>query len=181
MNFWIQTSQPKTVRCTRFLETDSLHEAAQAAFPLEAEEALIVWGGTRIPVCYKYDVGLILEDIHPAIRSLFARPSGVEDGSFGSNTFSGTWHLSWDANRLSFSVHWRSAIGIPEAHLNETPTIQMSRGEFLGEWGALARRFLVGVHEAGVLLLGEIAADYQRLLVAFPASRLYGPTHETEE
>jgi len=61
-NFHIEPGTPEHCTVDGGLARD-LGDAIQAAFPLETEDAQLVWHRLSVPLSYKYDFSVIIEDI----------------------------------------------------------------------------------------------------------------------
>ncbi|MEO7594939.1 MAG: hypothetical protein ABI134_27225, partial [Byssovorax sp.] len=60
--FFIQSSNPRSSsECDA--DDASLCDAVQTVFPMATESMIMVWSGVYIPLGYKYDVSLMVDDI----------------------------------------------------------------------------------------------------------------------
>jgi len=125
-------------------DDQSLSDAIQTVFPLEAEYALIVWNWVYIPLSYKYDVSMMVEDLIGLIDVMSSTSTGKRVIHWPSNTFSATWNVEWGNETTTIDAQWHSVLGETEPMLSLRPRMVMSTVEFICEW----RRLLETVAEA---------------------------------
>ena len=173
--FWIQASCP---RWQGSVDPDAttIDEAVESVFPLNTEDALIVWRHVYIPLSYKYDVGTILPDVLQMIRELSNAESGEWQVAWPSNTFGASWHFTWEGDRLVVTAReWRSIVGDTEDLLRKRSILEIGKLEFISEWKALLER----VHSAlsGAGYTAKIIPEFEQLAVAIgdiqQSGRLY--------
>ncbi len=132
-DFWLQASAPRTTG--EFKESaDSLWMATEAAFPLNTEAAIMVWKGIHIPLSYKYDLSIMLQDIVEMLRILLRQGAGRHTIDWPSNTFAATWNLEWSGQRLEIGSSWTCVRGGTESLLSENPHISVDLTSFIAEW-----------------------------------------------
>ncbi|BAY41833.1 hypothetical protein NIES2111_62290 (plasmid) [Nostoc sp. NIES-2111] len=69
MSFYIQVSNPIFLYSPSEIVSD-LAEAIQVIYPMETEKAFIIWNHTYIPLSYKYNLSVIIDDILPMLSDL---------------------------------------------------------------------------------------------------------------
>ena len=62
LNFYIQASNPRFQDSINIYD-ESLSDAIESVFPLNTENAILVWNYISIPLSYKYDISYMIEDI----------------------------------------------------------------------------------------------------------------------
>lgn len=131
LHFYVQASSPR-FHCEASDEhAESLGEAVEYSFPLLTEKMFMAWKGHRIPLCYKYDLSVIVEDLLELLVEL-QRPSGEQETFWGSDTFCGRWFLKWGDGRLEVQADWRDVgAGLEKLLASE---ISIPVAHFLAEW-----------------------------------------------
>jgi hypothetical protein len=142
--FRIEKGSPKVnTNIAGFAE--DIGEAIQIAFPLETEDAMLHWGERKVPISYKYDLSVILEDVVGMLEWCKRSSSTSLDVDFGSDTFAAEWHLERQRDSLSITVLWRSVSGDHEEELNQYGPVLIQCSRFVNEWNAVLRVALSGV------------------------------------
>ena len=59
MAFYIQASNPRFIESISY-EVESLSDAVESIFPLNTENAFLVWNYISVPLSYKYDISYML-------------------------------------------------------------------------------------------------------------------------
>ncbi len=154
MPFWIQTSSPTPVNATGVTDED-LSEAIETCFPMETERAFICWDGVNMPLCYKYDVSVIIDAVVPMLQVLLAREEGVARVVLGSDTFDGQWLLEWDKEDLTITPTWESVSVITPMVRENCKKLEMRKDLFLAEWKGLLRKVIDGIRASGVRIRAE--------------------------
>lgn len=131
--FTIQASAPRVVR--EFDPGDTnLSDAIQTVFPLETECAILVWNWVYVPLSYKYDFSMMIDDIIGLLDAILIEPSGRRTVQWPSNTFACTWRVEWDTHLTTVEADWVSVIGNTEAMLAAAPKIVVESSGFVEEW-----------------------------------------------
>jgi len=163
--FWIQASNPRWQKPAE--ETAScLAEAIEEAFPLNAENAFVVWHNIYVPLSYKYDVSLMMRDALWILGELLDEESGSVDVDWPSNTFAARWQLVWKAATLTITcLEWRCVVGETEKMLRLKPIVSMRKMDFVFEWKALLERVLDALNGAGftVAAVPELSGLIERI------------------
>jgi hypothetical protein len=146
--FAVQASNPRTLR--RFEQDDrTLFDAIQTVFPIETEFAFIVWNWVYIPITYKYDVCLLIDDIIELLELVLSNDSGRRIIQWPSNTFAGTWAVEWTGDGITLDAQWECVLGEIEAILADRPVVIMTRHDFVSEWKRLLETVAEALSSAG--------------------------------
>ena len=146
MDFVIQASHPRAI-AERSADDASLSDALQTVFPLYNEAAILVWNGVYVPLDYKYDLSVMIQDLLDLLSSILESPSGAKVVDWPSNTFAARWRVEWSGSMVSVRADWRTVVGGTEALLQARPEVSLSTSEFTSEWKMVlenAERALVG-------------------------------------
>lgn len=134
--------------------------AIQMVFPMETEDLFVVWHGIPIALGYKYDLGVIIDDLVPLLESIQQETSGTWEAAFGSDTFTASWDVSWSADQLTVDATWvRAYLGGDFLNRN-CRRLEIDRADFLSEWKTVLQRVHRAVQESRVKL--EDNALYER-------------------
>lgn len=117
----------------------------QQLFLLESEQAFVVWDCHYIPLCYKYDLSVLMEAILSMCEELVADEVGKTVVYWGSDTFSAEWHLDWNRqeNVISIHPHWGQVQSCHEDLKRARNDLKLDLDEFVSEW----RSLLVHIHK----------------------------------
>ena len=172
--FRIQTSAPRTAKPQAVLgQADSLSDVIESLYLPNTEKAYLQWNWISIPLCYKYDISILIDDIVPMINELVAKGAGDYELTWPSDTFRATWRLSWQGGDLEIQAAWESVVGghdIVKA-LNNTPFLKMSKNGFLGEWASLLENVVRTVSSQFVPSPANAELDAVRLVLSKVKSR----------
>lgn len=116
---------------------------------METEAAILVWNHVCVPISYKYDVSVLIDDLFEMVEFLLAGSNGDKGVSFPSDTFRVKWNLSVTHNVLRVDSKWLSTVGGTEELLNRNSEITMPVGDFLSEWKSLFAMLLDCLSRAG--------------------------------
>jgi hypothetical protein len=148
MQFWVQASNPRVTG--QFDAADqSLSEAVQTAFPLDAEEALVRWGPHYIVIGYHSEVSELVEDLVSLLNRMSSFDQGAIDVHWPCSTFAAVWAVEWSATNVLVRARFLDVRGVDAAALNAFEELSLGRVEFLAEWAQLLR-----VIEEGLLACG---------------------------
>jgi hypothetical protein len=139
MKFFVQASDPQT-SCFMSEDDLTLAEAIETIFPLHTDFAILVWNDVYVPLTYKYDISIIINDVLIMLASLIASEKGSTTIHWPSNTFRARWILTWSAAELVIISSWESVIGGTEFLLNKAPVLTIEKKVFLSEWVNLLRK-----------------------------------------
>jgi hypothetical protein len=132
-SFFIQAGSPRATR-TCDPNDESLPEAIETLFLMDTEYAFIAWNTIYIPLSYKYDLGLMVDDILGIIEGIQASSRGSQVVDWPSNTFAAKWNLQWNDGVIEIRSNWRCVLGHTEALLNSKPCVELSTEGFVAEW-----------------------------------------------
>lgn len=132
MSFAIQLGCPKFEIFDNDIvdETINVEEAIELIFPLETEFLIMIWNKVCIPLTYKYDVSIMINDFISILNFMNSDQGKELVIEWPSNTFSGNWILSKSKNKINISSKWTAVIGDIETQLNERNSILMDQKLF---------------------------------------------------
>jgi hypothetical protein len=120
-----------------------LADAIELGFPMEADNAVVVWNDLSIPLNYKYDLSVILDDVLDILNHC------LEDKKiktwFASNTFTAQWTVDTHDEIVEVQSDWRAVISKNTNQLNQVPSISVPKMYFLKQWSGLLETALAGV------------------------------------
>jgi len=146
--FTIQASNPRQL--AEFDSNDTnLSDAVQTVFPLDAECALLVWNWLYVPLTYKYDLSMMIDDIVGLVDAMLEEPSGHRTIQWPSNTFAATWKIKWGSGVTEVEAEWISVVGETEALLTAKPKVILDSSGFIGEWRRPLEVILAALTSAG--------------------------------
>ncbi|AZS13826.1 hypothetical protein [Paenibacillus lutimineralis] len=148
MDFWIQASRPKYTGLYD-KEDQNLSNAIETIFPMMTEKALIFWKTIYIPLCYKYDISWMIDNILDIFEMLRSKPDGEISLKWASNTFSAVWNIRWMDEEVVIAPEWYSVLGHTEHLLNSKGAIMVPIRSFISEWKKILGVILVGLKESG--------------------------------
>ena len=148
MEFWIQASCPKY---TKSFDSDdeSLSDAIQTVFPMLTEKAFLIWKAIYIPLCYKYDISIMANDILDMLENLINKSTGDMSIHWASDTFANVWMLEWNNDYLEIEAQWNSVIGGTEQILSTKGSIKIPKQRFIAEWGGILNNVIIGLKQSG--------------------------------
>jgi hypothetical protein len=146
MPFCIQASNPATLAPTSAICAD-FAEAIEDTFPMETEDALLVWNAIPVRLSYKYDMGVIIEDLIVLLSAIMGADAGEHVTTWGSDTFHADWHIRWAGGDMEIDSKWFSVAGDLQGLLNKRAALKLKVDDFLAEWKALLRTILAGVEK----------------------------------
>jgi hypothetical protein len=128
-------------------ESDStLSDAVQTVFPLD-ERAFLEWNGLTLPLSYKYDISVMLEDIIEMVLAVRKTESGMFQVDWPSSGFPFHWAIKWNASEVEVHAQPRHEPGAVDLVGREG--VRVDRGSFLGAWRALLGTVLSCLEGAG--------------------------------
>jgi len=170
-SFIIQSSNPRSTG--EFNPEDStLQDAMETVFPMMAERAIISWNNTYIPVCYKYDLGVMIDDILYMLNCIRSADSGQVAIAWPSDTFRSDWEISWDENMISIFAKWETMLGHVESLLNESNSLTVSKMAYQSEWKKLLEVVINSLMQCGYSI--EKLYDMKKLVVEYDAIAKFG-------
>lgn len=132
-HFSIQASNPRTL--IRYDANDTtLSEAIQTVFPLETEHAIMSWNWIYVPLSYKYDLSMMIDDIIALANDVLSSPQGSRTIHWPSNTFASLWTIDWTHPNITVEAEWTSVVGDTESMLSARSKVTMGAVDFVEEW-----------------------------------------------
>ena len=147
--------------------TSDISEAIELCFPMDTDDAKMIWGGIDVPVNYKYDVSVVYEDIMELLCCCLKRESTTV--YFGSNTFSGTLSIYPIEDSYIIRGSWDSLFGCKEVELNRIPKLRVSRSSFVNSWCSLLKEVLRTISQSNVSM--ELKRDLDDLHSCLESAR----------
>lgn len=148
MDFRIQAGAPRITG--QFDEEDeNLAEAIETIFPLYTEDAILVWKNIYIPLSYKYDLSIMIEDVLNMLEKLRKHPLGEWKIHWASDSFRNSWYMYWEKETLIISAEWRSVVGSTENLLKEKGEIKVPLLSFIAEWRKLLGNLITALEKSG--------------------------------
>ena len=145
MSFNIQASRPQ-VNFEFCKDDEKISEAIESIFPMLTENAFLVWNYISIPLNYKYDISIIIEDVLQMLKTIRESSDGGKlEVSWPSNTFACDWTLIWDKSDLLIKANWRNVVGNTEHLLNASGDVNISVIEFASEWKMVLEVLIKGL------------------------------------
>ena len=137
LDFFIQASNPKCLAGTYSDNNESLADAVEDMFPLETEDAFLVWNHIYVPISYKYDVSYMIEDIVCILKKIQTNETGCMSVHWLPDTFRCDWEIEWSHEEIGIISHWESTVGNLEDLLNSKGSVKMPVDRFVSEWKKL--------------------------------------------
>ncbi len=138
MNLAIQVSNP-TVAATDGFAAD-MADAISQMYPLESEDAVLIWNLIPIRLSYGYDIPALVDDLVPLLEEIQETDYRTGDVYWASDTFSAEWSLGKSGNELTITANWISALGNYEDLLNARNVIQTDVHTFVQEFTKILTR-----------------------------------------
>lgn len=119
-----------------------ISELLEDIFPLNTELCIMSWNHICVPLSYKYDISIILDDIIFIIDEISKTTNGYLEIDWPSNTFSANWSISWKNEEIKIITKWHSIVGNIENVLNRVNEISIKKLDFLAEWKKLIEKVI---------------------------------------
>lgn len=132
-SFVIQAGSPRT-EPSYDPHDESLSDAAQASFPPHTESMIIVWNRVCIPLGYKYDVSLVLDDALDLVVAMTTEAASTRTVHWPSTSFGASWTVTWADSMTTIHATWRSIVGDTEKLLRDSGPIAVPVESFVAEW-----------------------------------------------
>lgn len=137
MNFFIQVSNPVWLSGTYSAGNVSLADAVEDMFPLETEDAFLVWNHIYVPLSYKYDIAYMIDDVVKLLKMIRENAVGSMNVHWLPDTFRCDWEIEWHDEEIAILSHWDCTVGNLENLLNSKAEVRMPIDSFLCEWKKL--------------------------------------------
>ena len=148
MTFYIQASNPKFIKGINY-ENERLSDAVESIFPLNTENAILIWNYISVPLSYKYDISYMLDDIIDLLGVLQSQNCGKKTIHWLPDTFRCDWEVCWNDGTIEIQAHWECTVGHLEKILNEHGTISLSVKDFESEWKEIFYVVIKGLKSCG--------------------------------
>ncbi len=173
MSFFIQVSNPTVQTLSRRQRyTDSLSGAIQRAFPLVTESAFMIWNGLYIPINYKYELSIMVDDFLPFLSQLLNSDNGSYKLGFGVDTFRAIWTIDWEQDILRINSEWDIVTGNLKYLLNKHNSIELNRDDFLAEWKKLLETIITSIRKANISIKNQ--DEWEQIVNIYSAITNYG-------
>lgn len=164
MGFLIQPGRPAALKID---VAENLADATGQMYPMENEDATLVWNRVPVRLGYRFDLAVMLDDLVPLLEVVQEPGFTGARVHWGSDTFNAEWTIHDAGGALRIESNWNSVSGGYAFLLNERSRVTVGVGWFVTEWLKVLRRITsdVGVH--GVCLKDEeLAVRAGNLLAA---------------
>jgi len=148
LNFYIQASNPRFQDSINIYD-ESLSDAIESVFPLNTENAILVWNYISIPLSYKYDISYMIEDILQLLDELQNKEKGELRINWLPDTFRCDWLIKWSAENMEIQSKWEGTVGHLENILNQKSNMQLSKTLFISEWKRVLGIVITGLKSCG--------------------------------
>lgn len=125
-------------------------DAIELGFPMDADDAVVLWNDIPIPLNYKYDLSVILDDVLNVLNHCL-KDMEIKTW-FASNTFTTQWIIDTQNEIVKVHANWRSVVGKHENRLNKVPDIEVSKIHFLQQWSGILETAISGVHRTTLII-----------------------------
>jgi len=147
-NFFIQAGYPQSLSVSDRSD-ENMSDAVQTVFRADTERAILAWNRIYVPLDYKYDLSLMVDDIVDLIEQLNNHTSGHQSVHWPSNTFSSEWALTWADDTLEIHSRWACVIGGTVDLLNKNCKLELAKAEFMAEWRRPLNKIACALESAG--------------------------------
>ena len=155
--FHIQHSCPKILTPVHNHYSE-LGEAIQNLFQIDTEMAFLFWKGHYIPMSYKYDISVCIDDIISCLEKIINANETKIFLTFGSDTFNAYWKIDCNNDELHISAQWDHLRG-QEKFIDRNIIIKISANNFISEW-----RGILQTIDKTLILNNILLSDEQNLL-----------------
>ena len=167
MIFAIQASNPR-FQNIRNLDDECLSEAVESVFPINAENAILVWNHISIPISYKYDISYMLNDILMLIDTMQKVDIGKMTIQWLPDTFRCNWVVEWKYDEVQIDSQWKCTVGHLESILNKKNNISLSKMDFVSEWKEVLGVVIRGLKHCGydntrIKGMNELIEQYEKI------------------
>ncbi|MDO4261394.1 MAG: hypothetical protein Q4C82_04905 [Eubacteriales bacterium] len=148
LNFYIQAGNPRFQEITNVYD-ESLSDAIESVFPLNTENAILVWNHICVPLSYKYDISYMMEDILQLLDKLQNKEKGELRINWLPDTFRCDWFIKWNTEEIKIQSRWECTVGDLENILNQRPNVELSKQVFINEWKSVLGIVIEGLKGCG--------------------------------
>jgi hypothetical protein len=122
----------------------TLGEALQSIYSI-GDDAYLTIDSTQFRIGLKYDLGLMIDDLVPLVRSVQEKPAGHFRIDWASSSFPFEWSLDWTSEVVDLRSRRRAEGGSGPTEFRA----RIPRADFLAQWGLLLRSVLSALTRAG--------------------------------
>lgn len=140
-----------------------LSEAIAMCFPIDAADAEFVLRDVSVPLNYKYDLSVIVEDIVDLLEHCLRQESAKV--RLCSDTFNVSLSVRPKAESVALRADWHSVVGNKEKQLNEIPTVIVPARHFLEQWARLLEVAFQGLDRTGLVIRDTGLLDEARTVL----------------
>ena len=132
--FQIQAGNPQITG--RFDPDDKTVRAAmETVFEFPTENAIVFWQNCFFPICYKYELSWMIEDLLELLYALLNSANGSQRVFWSPDTLHGEWKVSWESDRIRIETDWEELRGPCLEKLNsDYNVLSLPKHDFLCEW-----------------------------------------------
>lgn len=148
---------------------ETLGDAVQSVFELDDEDAKLEWNGIVFSLNYKYDLGMMVDDVVSMLKTMIAAAEGNMTIEWVSTGFPFAWRIDWLDDRAKVSAVSRDPGSGQKMFGLEV--METSKHEFIQEWRSVLQiikaklvaagysdRYLFSLRElCGPMLPGQIS------------------------
>ncbi|PKW19531.1 hypothetical protein [Saccharopolyspora spinosa] len=150
MNFAVQAGNPATLRPPDVAA--DMSDAIGEIYPLETEDAILIWNLVPIRLSYRYDLSVLVDDLVPLLEKVQEDEFTSGSTHWGSDTFSAEWKIVRTGQDLTITAKWLSTLGNYEELLNARAVVSTSLSTFVHELTKLLIRTSSDINAVGVEL-----------------------------
>lgn len=150
--FFVLANNPTYQSLKKNYVYSDFSEVIEALFLFETEDAFINWQGYLIPLEYKYDISVIIDDLVYMVENILSNQKQINI-CFGSDTFTADWVITLSEVALNIETCWKSVINQDINLLNSVSKLYINKTCFLKEWHGLFKILMNAyTHQNHVLL-----------------------------
>ena len=164
--FHIQHSCPRILTPVHN-QYSELGEAIQSLFPIDTEMAFLFWKGYYIPLSYKYDISICIDNIISCLEKISNVKETKTFLTFGSDTFNAYWEIDFNNDELQITAQWDHIRGY-EKFIDRNSIIKISVINFISEWSGILQTIDKALILNKIILSNEqYLLDRMRKIIAY--------------
>lgn len=168
MRFKITPGNPECNTDLSVIHADDLSEAIELLFPMDTDDAVMEWGHCKIPLSYKYDLSVIIDDLVDLFEQIKKANFAFFSVFFGSDTFNTKWEIEQYDTILKIKAKWHSTAANNESELNKMPQLIVNSNTFLHEWMKIISTIIKALESIDIVLIDNSEVDRLKSLVVEP-------------
>ena len=165
-HFCIQAGSPRRLPIAG--PEPNLSDAIESVFPMETEAAFLGWKHVFVPLSYKYDLSLMVDDAVNVIEQMRRADVGRTRIDWPSSNFAARWDLRWSDGMTTIDAEWHRVVGGLERIL--APRIEVSTHDFISEWKMPLNNIIEALLGGAVDLQVESFVRLRAVLSEIPVS-----------